>query len=269
MNPVPVDPLAASLAYAVEGAIATIAFNRPQVMNALDADMIVALRVACERARDDRAVRVIVLRGNGPAFVAGGDVGAFHLNLDRLPKMVAGLADELHRAILALRQAPKPVIASVHGAVAGAGVSLMAAADLAVAAADTRFTLAYSRIGASPDGGSTWFLPRLIGARRALELMLLADNFDVHTALQFGLVNRVVAAAELAAQTARLAQRLADGPTLAYAQTKALVNRSFESPLADQLDAEAAAFVRCAATRDFAAGVTAFVKKEEPRFNGD
>jgi 2-(1,2-epoxy-1,2-dihydrophenyl)acetyl-CoA isomerase len=257
-----------ALVYAVDGAIATIAFNRPQVMNALDADMIMALRAACERARDDGAVRAIVLRGNGPAFVAGGDVTAFHSNRDRLPAMVAGLAAELHRAILALRQAPKPVLASVHGAVAGAGMSLMAAADLTIAADDTKFTLAYSRIGASPDGGSTWFLPRLIGARRALELMLLADNFDAQTALQFGLVNRVVAATELSAETARLAQRLAGGPTLAYAATKTLVNRSFESPLADQLDAEAAAFAQCAATRDFAEGVSAFVEKRKADFEG-
>jgi 2-(1,2-epoxy-1,2-dihydrophenyl)acetyl-CoA isomerase len=257
-----------ALVYAVDGAIATIAFNRPQVMNALDADMIVALRAACERARDDKAVRAIVLRGNGPAFVAGGDVTAFHSNRDQLPAMVAELADQLHRAILALRQAPKPVLASVHGAVAGAGVSLMAAADLVVAAGDTKFTLAYSRIGASPDGGSTWFLPRLVGARRALELMLLADNFDAQTALRFGLVNRVVAATELTAETARLAQRLAGGPTLAYAETKALVNRSFESPLADQLDAEAAAFAQSAATRDFAEGVSAFVEKRVAKFEG-
>jgi 2-(1,2-epoxy-1,2-dihydrophenyl)acetyl-CoA isomerase len=258
-----------ALVYAVDGTIATITFNRPQVMNALDAEMIVMLRAACERARDDTAVRAIVLRGNGPAFVAGGDVTAFHANLGRLPLLVAELAGELHRAILALRQAPKPVLASVHGAVAGAGVSVMAAADLAIAADDTKFTLAYSRIGASPDGGATWFLPRLVGARRALELMLLADNFDAQTARRFGLVNRVVGAAELAAETARLAQRLADGPTRAYAATKALVNRAFESPLADQLDAEAAAFAQCAASHDFAAGVSAFVAKARPEFNGD
>ena len=257
------------LAYAVAGSVATITFNRPQVMNALDAGMIVALRAACERARDDAAVRAVVLCGNGPAFVAGGDVTVFHANLGRLPAMVARLAEELHRAILALRQAPKPVLASVHGAVAGAGVSVMAAADLAIAADDTTFTLAYSRIGASPDGGSTWFLPRLVGARRALELMLLADNFDARTALQFGLVNRVVPAGELVAETAQLAARLASGPTLAYAETKALVNRAFESPLVDQLEAEAAAFARCAATADFAAGVTAFVTKSKAEFNGD
>lgn len=262
-------PDTGSLVYAVDGAVASIAFNRPQVMNALDADMIFALRAVCERARDDTAVRAIVLRGNGPAFVAGGDVAWFHANLDRMPALVPQMAGELHRAILALRAAAKPVLASVHGAVAGAGMSLLAAADLAIAADDTKFSLAYSRLGTSPDGGSTWFLPRLVGMRRALELILLADNFDAQTALQAGLVNRVVAASELAAETMRLAQRLAAGPTHAFAESKALVNRSFETPLAQQLDAEAAAFARCAATADFAAGVTAFVKKAKAEFKGE
>ncbi len=254
--------------YAADGGVATISFNRPQVLNALDAEMIHALHAACERARDDAAVRAIVLRGNGPAFVAGGDIAMFHANRNRLPEMAEELSAELHYAILALRTAPKPVIASVHGAVAGAGVSLLAAADLAIAADDTKFTLAYSRIGASPDGGATWFLPRLVGARRALELMLLADAFDAQTALRFGLVNRVVAAADLAAETARLSQRLANGPTLAYAATKALVNQSFETSLAEQLDAEAAAFVQGTRTADFGEGVAAFVHKIKPEFKG-
>ncbi len=257
-----------ALIYAADGGVATISFNRPQVMNALDAEMIQALRAACERARDDAAVRAIVLRGYGPAFVAGGDIAMFHANRENLSSMATELSAELHHAILALRAAPKPVIAAVHGAVAGAGVSLLAAADLAIAADDTKFTLAYSRIGASPDGGATWFLPRLVGARRALELMLLADAFDAQTALRFGLINRVVGSAELAAETARLAARLASGPTLAYAATKALVNQSFETSLAEQLDAEAAAFVQGTRTADFGAGVAAFVNKLKPEFNG-
>ncbi len=257
-----------SLIYAVDGAVATITFDRPQVMNALDGATITALRDACERARDDTAVRVIVLRGNGPAFVAGGDVAWFHANLAAMPALVPQMAGALHAAILALRTAPKPVLASVHGAVAGAGMSLLAAADLAIAADDTKFSMAYSRIGASADGGATWFLPRLVGARRALELLLLADRFDAATALQMGLVNRVVAATELAAATAQLAQRLAAGPTLAYAVNKALVNQSFETSLAQQLDAEAAAFARCAVSGDFAAGVTAFVEKSQAEFKG-
>ena len=254
--------------YEVAEGIATIALNRPQVMNALDAGMIGRLRTVCEEARDDPAVRAIVLRGNGKAFLAGGDVALFHANLPRLPEMVSELAGELHHAIIALREAAKPVLASVHGAVAGAGVSLLAAADLAIAAADTKFTLAYSRIATSPDGGSTYFLPRLVGTRKALELMLLADTFDATTARELGLVNWVVPGAELAIETARLAQRLANGPTRAYAETKTLVNRTFERPLAAQLDAEVQAFARCARTQDLAEGVTAFVEKRKPNFTG-
>jgi 2-(1,2-epoxy-1,2-dihydrophenyl)acetyl-CoA isomerase len=257
-----------TLLYAVADGVATVVLNRPQVMNALDAGMIARLRAVCEEARDDKSVRVVVLRGNGPAFLAGGDVALFHANLPRLPELIRELAGELHFAIVALRDAAKPVVASVHGAVAGAGVSLLAAADLAIAAAETKFTLAYSRIAASPDGGSTYFLPRIVGARKALELMMLADTFDAETALASGLVNWVVPGADLAAATVKLAQRLASGPTLAYGETKALVNRTFERPLAAQLDAEAQAFARCAGTRDLAEGVTAFVEKRKPNFEG-
>jgi 2-(1,2-epoxy-1,2-dihydrophenyl)acetyl-CoA isomerase len=257
-----------TLLYSVAGSVATITLNRPQVMNALDAGMIARLRAVCEQACDDAAVRAIVLRGNGPAFLAGGDVALFHANLPRLPDMIKDLAGELHHAIVALRRAPKPVFASVHGAVAGAGVSLLAAADLAIAATDTKFTLAYSRIAASPDGGSTWFLPRLVGYRKALELMLLSDTFDAATALALGLVNWVAAGADLAAETAKIAQRLASGPTVAFGETKALVNQSFEQPLVAQLAAEAQAFARCARTADLAEGVTAFVEKRKPDFVG-
>ena len=258
-----------TLLYAVADGIATIALNRPQVMNALDADMIRQLRVVCEQARDDKAVRVIVLRGNGPAFLAGGDVALFHANLPKLPEMVLDLAGELHYAIVALREAAKPVLASVHGAVAGAGVSLLAAADLAIAATETKFTLAYSKIATSPDGGSSYFLPRIVGTRKALELMMLSDTFDADTALDLGLVNWVVPAAELAAATDKIARRLVSGPTVAYGETKALVNRTFERPLTAQLDAEAHAFARCAGTQDLAEGVTAFVEKRKPSFKGE
>lgn len=258
-----------TLLYAIADGVATITLNRPQVMNALDAGMIRQLRVVCELARDDKSVRAIVLCGNGPAFLAGGDVALFHANLPKLPDMVLDLAGELHHAIVALREAAKPVLASVHGAVAGAGVSLLAAADLAIAAAETKFTLAYSKIATSPDGGSSYFLPRIVGTRKALELMMLSDTFDAGTALNLGLVNWVVPAAELAAATDKIARRLAAGPTVAYGETKALVNRTFERPLTAQLDAEAHAFARCAATRDLAEGVTAFVEKRKPRFRGE
>lgn len=255
--------------YSVADGVATIALNRPRVMNALDAAMIGRLRECAEGVERDPAVRAVVVRGEGPAFLAGGDVSVFHANLADIPALVRAGATELHRAILALRRAPKPVLAAVHGAVAGAGVSLMAAADLAIAAEGTQFTLAYSRIGTSPDGGATYFLPRLVGARRALELMLLSDPIDAQTALRLGLVNWVVDAGQLAAETARIARRLAQGATAAFAQTKRLVDQGHGQALTAQLDAEVEAFVRCAGTRDFAEGVSAFVEKRKPDFKGN
>jgi 2-(1,2-epoxy-1,2-dihydrophenyl)acetyl-CoA isomerase len=193
----------------------------------------------------------------------------FHANLTKMPALVREGAPELHRAILALRRAPKPVLASVHGAVAGAGVSVMAAADLAIAADGTKFTMAYSRLGTSPDGGATWSLPRLLGMRKALELILLSDAIDAREALGLGLVNWVVGAEQLAAETASIARRLAQGATAAFAEIKQLLNQSYDQTLAAQLNAEVEAFARCAGTRDFAEGVTAFVEKRKPLFKGE
>lgn len=252
----------------VGSAVAMITFNRPEVMNALDWDMIVRLREVCEEVQRDDGVRVVVLRGAGPAFLAGGDVAMFHANLSKLPELIVKGARELHNAILALRRMKKPVVASVHGMVAGGGMSVMLAADLVIAADDTKFTMAYSKIATSPDGGSTYFLPRLAGYKRAIELVLLSDVFDTQTAKHYGLVNFVVPAETLKAESDRLAKRLASGPTYAYGEAKTLINQSFESSMETQLEAEAQAFARCARTRDLAEGVTAFVEKRKPVFAG-
>jgi len=255
--------------YALADGIATITFNRPRVMNALDAESITAFCVACERAASDTAVRVVVLRGAGPAFLAGGDVASFKENLPRVSDTVIELAGALHGGILALRRAPKPVIASVHGAVAGAGMSIMMACDLIVAAEGTQCSMAYSRIATSPDGGVSWFLPRALGYQKAMELLLLSDAVDVAALQALGMIYRVVSLESLAAATNTLAQRLAAGPAMAYAETKALVNRSQAQQLGEHLDAEAAAFARCAAHADFAEGVTAFVEKRKAVFQRD
>ena len=258
-----------SVLYSVADCVATITLNRPTVLNALDAAMISALHAACEEASGDKAARAVVLRGAGAAFLSGGDIAMFHANLSRLPALVREGGGALRQAILALRRAPKPVLASVHGAVAGAGVSLMAAADLAIAAEGTRFTMAYSRLGTSPDGGATYFLPRLVGYRRALELMLLGEVFDAQTAFAAGLVNWIVSPESLLAETKRIAQQLAQGPTTAFGETKRLAQEGCDRSLAAHLDEEIEAFGRCAGTADFAEGVTAFMQKRKPLFKGE
>jgi 2-(1,2-epoxy-1,2-dihydrophenyl)acetyl-CoA isomerase len=255
--------------YSIADGVATITLNRPQVMNALDVGMLRGLRVAAERAERDASARAVVMRGAGPAFLAGGDIALFHANLARMPALVKEGATELHQTILALRRAPKPVLASVHGAVAGAGMSLLAAADLCIAAEGTKFTMAYSKLGTSPDGGATHSLPRLVGNRKALELMLLSDAFEAQAALALGLVNWVVGAERLGAETEAIARRLAQGATVAYGEIKRLVYASADQSLAAQLDAEKEAFARCAGTRDFAEGVTAFIEKRKPGFKGE
>jgi 2-(1,2-epoxy-1,2-dihydrophenyl)acetyl-CoA isomerase len=247
--------------------IATIVLNRPHVMNAMDGEMMQQLRPITEAVEKDASVRAVVLRGEGAAFMAGGDVAVFHRHLAELPDLIVTWGREMHAAFLAMRRMGKPVLASVHGAVAGAGFSLMCAADLAIAAADTRFTLAYANIGASPDGGSTYFLPRLVGYKKAMEMIMLPDRFDAETARQHGLVNWVVPNNKLAEETARIAQRLAAGPTRAYAEAKRLVNQSLD-PLDAQMEQELQAFSRCARGADLKEGVTAFVEKRKPVFKG-
>jgi len=253
-----------------DGRVVTLTLNRPEVMNALDPDMARALHIALESLAKDGDVRCVIIRGAGGNFMAGGDVGFFHASLDRLGSggetFLEPVFANAHGLIRSLRNMPQPVIAAVEGAVAGFGISLMAACDLAVASKISQFSLAYCHIGTCPDGGSTWFLPRLIGLRRASELALLGESFDAATAERIGLVNRLVEPAALGQTVAQLAGRLAQGSASAQAATKALLNASLEAGLEQQLDAEQRAFIRCAGSADFAEGVTAFVEKRKPDF---
>jgi 2-(1,2-epoxy-1,2-dihydrophenyl)acetyl-CoA isomerase len=163
---------------------------------------------------------------------------------------------------------PKPVIAAVQGAAAGVGLSLVAAADLALAAEDAVFASGYIHLGASPDGGLTATLGRVVGLKRAAELILLGDRFDAPRALELGLVNRVVASAKLEAEATALARRLADGPNHAYARSKALLQATFGDAFDAQLRREAESFAACAATDEFVEGVRAFLEKRRPDFSG-
>ncbi len=260
--------MANGLDFDIADGVARLRFNRPQVLNALDVPMADAFLDACRAIEADRSVRAVVLSGAGRAFMAGGDIASFHADLNDAPNAARRLIDPLHAGLAILASIDAPVLASVHGAVAGAGVSVALAADLAIAADDARFTLAYAKIGASCDGSASWSLPRIVGLRRAMQIALLADTFDAATALDWGIVNRVVPAAELTVATDALAQRLASGPTLAYGRIKRLLRTSFERDLVTQMAEEREAFAAGAGTRDFAEGVAAFVGKRPPRFEG-
>jgi 2-(1,2-epoxy-1,2-dihydrophenyl)acetyl-CoA isomerase len=258
--------------YAVADGVATLTLNRPKVLNALDAAMADGLAEALYAAERDAAVRAVILAGAGGGFMAGGDIRTFHGWLDTPHEEIGArfehLIHDFHQTLVLMRRLPKPVIARVHGPVAGAGMSLLMACDLAIAADDAFFTLAYCHLGTSPDGGSTWFLPRLVGLKKAAEIALLGDRFDAVEALRLGLVNAVVPPTQLEERAAALAQRLAAGPATAYGATKRLLQQSGTTSFESQLQAEAEAFAGCAGTDDFAEGVRAFVEKRRPRFGG-
>lgn len=256
------------LSFVVADSIARVCFDRPALLNAIDVPMAEALRDACRSIAGDTTVRVVVLCGAGRAFMAGGDLGTFAADPAHAAQTARAIIDPLHEGLAVLTQIDAPVVARLHGAVAGAGVSLALAADLAVAADDTRFTLSYARIGASCDGSSSWSLPRVVGLRRAMEIALLAETLDAATALSFGLVNRVVPAADLDAQGEALVQRLAAGPTRAYGRMRRLLRTSFERDLPGQMLAERDAFCESAQTADFAEGVDAFFARRQPVFKG-
>lgn len=255
-----------------QGPVATLTLNRPSALNALDHAMVQALIETTSTLADDADVRVVVLRGAGRHFMAGGDVRLFAESLDRPPDDRAAsfraLIEGVHVAVETLARMPQPVVAGVHGAVAGFGLSLANACDLVVAGDDAYFASAYLQLGVTPDGGGTWWLPRIVGARKAAEIMMLGERIDAAQARDLGLVNRVVPAAELDAALDTVAQRLAAAPAFALRSLKCLLRESSQRSLSAQLDAEAQSFSRCTAGEDFVEGVRAFLDKRAPRFGG-
>jgi 2-(1,2-epoxy-1,2-dihydrophenyl)acetyl-CoA isomerase len=248
--------------------IATITLNRPDAFNAFNLALGREIFDAALEVDEDPDVRCVVITGGGKAFCAGGDVKDFADNLPRIGALVKELTTYLHGAVSRLVRTPKPVVTAVNGIAAGGGFSLALAGDLVIAAESARFTMAYSKIAATPDGSSSYFLPRLIGIRRAIELHYTNRVLSAKEALEWGLVNRVVPDAEFKGAVQKLARELAQGPTKAFGAAKLLFHHSTHESLETQMELEAQAIARSGYTEDFRNGVTAFADKKTPTFQG-
>jgi 2-(1,2-epoxy-1,2-dihydrophenyl)acetyl-CoA isomerase len=249
------------------GSTAVLILNRPEALNALTDEMKVELADALKAAERDDAVRAIVLTGEGRGFCAGEALNP-ELVQSAEPPLDRTLRDFYNPVIERMRAIDKPIVAAVNGTCAGAGVSLALAADLRLAADKASFVMAFVKIGLVPDAGSTFFLPRLVGMGKAVEMCMTGDKIDAAEAERIGLVNRVVPADRLMEEASKLAGRLAQSPTRALGLMKRAFDRSFRVPLEDQLSYEADLQAIAARTADFHEGVAAFLEKRPAVFRG-
>jgi len=251
--------------FELQGDVAWITLNRPEAGNSINLQFGRDLLDAATRCRGTHGVRAVVITGAGKAFSFGGDLGAMMMNEGKaIEAYLRELTVDLHAAIVAFTRLEAPVIAAVNGTAAGAGVGLVAMADLAIAAESAKFSLAYTGVGLTPDGSTSYFLPRLVGAKRAMELVLTNRLLSAGDALDWGLVNQVVADAELHEAARGLAERLAAGPLGAFAQAKRLLRS--EASLEAQLEDESRTISAQARTSEAAEGIQAFLGKRKPDF---
>ena len=256
--------------YTVDDGVGAIVLNRPDVLNAFDDELGFAVLESVQKASADDDVRCIVLTGAGRAFCAGEDLGALAGGYEQgqAPELGTTLVDRYNPLIRALRNAPKPVVAAVNGVAAGAGASIALACDHRIASDKAKFVIAFMKVGLVPDSGAVWFLSKMIGEARAMDLAASGRSVGADEALALGLVNEVVAADELESRWRAVAAELASGPTRAYALTKRLVHDASERSLDDQLDAEVHAQSEAGKTTDHLEGVRAFLGKRPPSFEG-
>jgi 2-(1,2-epoxy-1,2-dihydrophenyl)acetyl-CoA isomerase len=253
-----------------ESAVAVITLNRPAALNALTTEMAWEFKSAIGEA-GERGARAIVLTGAGRAFCAGGDLKDMRKVAEREGRVEAFFDEPLgllNECILLLQQVPLPVIAAVNGSASGGGCNLALACDIVIAAESAKFNQAFVKVGLSPDCGGTYVLPRLVGLRRATELLMTGDVVGAREAVEIGMINRVVADAELMDVALALATQLAQSPTAAIAKTKRLLAASATNNLDAQLEAERQAQIESGQTKDFLEGVAAFIEKRPPRFAG-
>ena len=252
--------------YSRDGALASIELNRPDAANGLTAQMAAELREAARRCDDDSRLKVVVLRARGRFFCAGGDIKEMQGHGDAVGRELKALADDLHGTIATLARMEPVLIVAVNGVAAGGGFSFSVIGDIVLAAESASFTMAYTKAGLCPDGSSTWLLPRLVGLRKAQELMLLNPKLSAAEALEIGLVTRVVADDALDAETDALAAELAHGPRRSHAGIRRLLLASYGNDLETQMELEGRSLAACAASPDGREGIDAFVAKRKPEF---
>jgi 2-(1,2-epoxy-1,2-dihydrophenyl)acetyl-CoA isomerase len=271
-TPTPTPPTLNTLRIDLDGEIGTLTLNRPDRLNAMSPEMIGELVLAASWLADSARLRALLVTGEGRAFSAGGDVTWFKRGVDDeghdLPADVRRGAEVLHQAIVDFRRIPYPVVAAVNGVAAGAGFSLALMCDTRIASDEATFVCAYGRIGASPDGGMTYFLPRIIGPGRAVELLLNDPMLSAQQALESGLVAEVVPADRLAARAREKAEKLAAKAPHYVRMCKRLVAESLDHSLAEHLQLERHGIADSMATDDLREGVTAFLEQREPTFTG-
>ena len=256
-----------TLTYVVADRVATISFSRPSDANGMNLALTTELAIAAQACSEDENVKVVVLTGDGKFFSAGGDVKAMYASDISAGETVEKIADQLHLAISCFSRMPAPVIAAVNGVAAGAGFSVAISADIVIASENAKFTMAYSKIGLSPDGSSSYFLPRLVGLRKAQELMLTNRVLSAEEALEWGLINQVVAVQDLETHVAAVTKQFTQGSLSANASIKKLLNQTYGNDLETQMALESKTIRESANSADGQEGVTSFVEKRAPKFN--
>lgn len=254
--------------YEVKDNVGYIHFSRPEGANAVNPAFCRDLKNVMLEIESDDDVRSIAVTAEGKVFCAGGDLKEFHAAGTDLPEVTAAMLEDLHPAIYKMNEIPKPFVAGVQGAAGGAGMSLVGAFDLVVSGESAKFTMAYTKVGLTPDGTSSYFLARHIGLRRMLDLTLTNRVLSAEEAESWGLVNRIVPDEEIAVATAALAQQLADGSPYATGDAKTVIYRGYESALEDAGDFEGQNIVRAAGTNDGQEGIAAFVERRDPKWTG-
>ena len=256
------------LVFEVEEGVGLIRLNRPDDGNAITLEMARELLGVAGRCDEDPEVRAVVLTGSGKMFCAGGDLKVFAAQGDRVSAYMKEVTQAFHATISRFNRMAAPVVGAINGTAAGGGLSLALSTDIAIAAETARFTMAYTKIGLVPDGGSTYFLARLVGLRRAKEMVLLNPVLSAQQALEWGLINQVVADDQVLPAALALARQLATGPTRSFGEAKRLLLSGATESLESQMEQESRAIAALAASADGQEGMAAFLGKRVPRFTG-